>query len=78
MAVITYTPTGEITTSSLLRITGAFLAIFSLLMGTLILFVIPLGCTFLGSLQLLILGFLFVFGVIVFIIGSILSRKENA
>ncbi len=64
------------TTSSILRTGGAFTAVFSLAMGLLVLFVIPGACTFLSGLELLILGFLFVAGVIAFFIGNGLSRKK--
>ena len=63
--------------SNLLRITGGFVAIFSLAMGLLILFAIPGACSFVGSLQLIILGFLFIGGVFTFLLGEILSRKKG-
>lgn len=76
MAVITQDPIGS-SPSSILRIAGAFTAIFSLVMGMLVLFVIPSACTFLGGLELLILTALFVFGVSAFLVGTILSRKSR-
>lgn len=63
--------------SCLLRIGGAFVAVFSLAISALILFAIPIGCTFVGSLQLLILSFLFVLGCIAFFIGIAASRKKK-
>ncbi len=63
--------------TSLLRIGGAFTAGFSLIMGLLVLFnVIPNPCSFLSSLELLILGFLFIIGVIAFSLGNTLVRKR--
>ncbi len=65
------------TSSSVLRIGGAFTAVFSLVVGLLVLFVIPGACTFVGSLQLLILGFLFVIGVLAFLLGNALLRRKR-
>ncbi len=62
--------------SSLLRVGGAFTAVFSLVVGLLVLFVIPGACTFVSGLQLLILGFLFIVGVLAFFLGNVLSRKK--
>lgn len=76
MAVITQSPIGS-SPSSMLRIAGAFVAVFSLVVGLLVLFAIPVACSFLGSLQLLILGTLFVLGVIAFLAGTAISRKNR-
>lgn len=76
MAVITQRPVGS-SPSSILRIGGAFVTLFSLVMGTLVVFVIPGACTFVGSLQVLIFGFLFVLGVISFLVGTALSLKNR-
>lgn len=57
-----------------LQIGGAFIAVFSLVGGLLVLFVIPSACTFVGSLELLALGFLFVIGVLAFIVGKLWFR----
>ena len=59
---------------SILRVGGAFTAAFSLAMGILILYVIPGACSFVGSIQLVILGFLFVAGIFAFLIGSVWQR----
>ena len=59
-----------------LRIGGAFTAVFSLVMGLLVLFVIPGACSFVGGLQLLLLGFLFVIGVLAFFLGNALLHKR--
>ncbi len=66
-----------ITISSLLRIGGAFTAVFSLAIGLLVLFVIPGACSFLAGLELIILVFLFVVGVLAFLIGNALLRKKR-
>ncbi len=60
-----------------LRIGGIFTMVFSVAMGLLILFVIPGACTFVGSIQLLILGFLFVAGGIALLLGSTLLRNKR-
>ncbi len=74
MAVITQSPEDN---SSIVRIAGAFVAIFSLVVSLLVLFVIPGACTFVGGLQLLILGLLFILGAVAFVIGTIFSRKRR-
>ncbi len=66
-----------ITNISLLRVGGAFTAVFSLVMGLFVLFVVPIACTFVGSLQLAILGLLFVLGALTFLIGVVLSRRKR-
>lgn len=66
-----------ITNISLLRVGGAFTAVFSLAMGLLVLYVIPVACSFVGSLQLAILALLFVGGVLAFLIGVVLSRRKR-
>lgn len=63
--------------SSLLRIAGGFIAVFSVAMTLLVLFVIPGACSFLGGLQLLILGFLFIIGGLIFFLGTALSWKKR-
>ena len=73
MAVISQNLTGN----SMLRIGGAVVAVFSLVMGVLILYVIPGACSFVGSIQLLILGFLFIAGALAFLIGQVLKWKSR-
>ncbi len=63
--------------SSVLRIGGAFTAVFSLAIGLLVLFVIPGACSFVSGLQLILLGLLFVVGVLAFLIGNALLRKKR-
>ena len=62
---------------SALRIGGAFTAVFSVLVGALVLFAIPTACSFVGSLQLIILGFLFIGGVLTFLFGQALAWKRR-
>ena len=61
-------------TGTILLIGGGFTAIFGLIIGLLALFVIPSACSFVGSLQLAILGLLFLGGLFVFLFGLVLSR----
>ncbi len=65
------------TSGNLLRIGGAFTAVFSLAMGLLVLFVIPGACSFVGSLQILILGSLFVIGGLAFLFGRALLGRQR-
>ncbi len=76
MAVTAQSPIGS-SPSSILRIAGAFIAIFSVVVGMLVLFVIPSACTYLGGLELFILTALFVLGVSAFLVGTVLSRKRR-
>ncbi|MFQ6121435.1 MAG: hypothetical protein ACE5LA_00015 [Dehalococcoidales bacterium] len=62
---------------SILRIGGAFLAVFSVVVAALILYVIPIACSFVGNLQLVVLGFLFVGGVLSFFVGQGLARRRR-
>ncbi len=63
--------------NNLLRITGAVVAAFSLVMGALIFFVIPSACSFLSSLGLLILGFLFIGGLAALLLGQVLVWRKK-
>ena len=62
---------------SVLRIGGAFTAVFSVVVGALVLFAIPTACSFVGSLQLIIFGFLFIGGVLAFLLGQALVWKRK-
>ncbi len=66
---------GSPSTSRILTILGTVLVIFSVVISVLVLYVIPSACNFVGSLQLLLLGFMFVGGVITLIIGRVLAHK---
>ena len=68
----------NLTKGGVLRIAGAFISVFSLVVGLLCLLVIPSACSFVGSLQLLMLGFLFVVGVLTFFLGQALVWKKRA
>ncbi len=62
-----------------MRITGGFIAAFSLIMGLLVLFVIPGGgCSFLGGIELLILACLFLVGLFIFIFGQIKRHRKGS
>ena len=61
---------------NLWRIGGASTAIFSALVGALLL-VTPIACTFVGGLQLLFLVFLFLVGVIALAVGLIVARRHK-
>ena len=63
--------------STVLRMTGAAVSIFSLILGLLVMFASPNGCSFVASLALVILSLLFITGGIVFLIGQILSWREH-
>lgn len=63
-------------TGTILRFGGGFTAIFGLVMGLLVLFLVPSACTFIGSLQLAILGLLFLGGLFVFLFGLVLSHRK--
>jgi hypothetical protein len=65
-------PTG----SNLMRVGGAFTAVFSLAVGLLVLFVIPSACSFVSGLELILLGFLFVIGVFTFFLGNTLLHRK--
>ena len=63
--------------SNLLNIGGIFIIIFSVVVGSLVLFVIPGACSFVSSLLLLILGFFLLVGVLTFLTGKVLSRRNK-
>ena len=76
MAVISMRPT-DTSPSNILRITGAFVAIFSLVIGALVMFVLPGACSFVSIIQLAALSILFIFGVIAFLTGTAFSWKRK-
>ena len=63
--------------SDLLNIGGIFIIIFSVVVGTLVLFVMPSACTFVSSLLLLILVFFLLVGGLTFLTGKVLSRRSK-
>ncbi len=67
----------NLTGKELLRLTGGFVAVFSLVVGLLVLFVIPGACSFLGGLQLVILVSLFIMGSLGFLVGHHMIRKQR-
>jgi hypothetical protein len=56
---------------------GAAVMIFSAVMGLLVWFVVPSSCSVIGSLQILVLGFLFILGGLAFLLGKVLLWKHN-
>ena len=58
------------------RVGGASKAIFSVAVGALLL-ATPIACSFVGSLQLLVLGFLFMVGVAALLLGTVMSRRNR-
>ena len=62
---------------STLRVGGGFTAVFSLVVGLLVLFVIPGACSFLGGIQLIILAFLLIVGVIAFSCGQFVLKRST-
>lgn len=74
MAVIAQRPR-DTSPSSLLRVSGAFITVFSLGAGLLVIFVLFDACPFVGSIGVLMLSLLFVLGAIAFIVGTVISRK---
>ena len=63
--------------NNLLRITGAVVALFSIIVGSLVMFALPGGCSFVTSFVLVILFFLFIAGGTTFLIGQLLSWRER-
>lgn len=63
--------------NSLLRITGAVVALCSLILGLLVVFVVPSSCSFVSALALVTLFFLFIIGGSVFLIGQLLSWRKH-
>ena len=59
-----------------LRVTGLFLIFFGGILGPIILFGTPIGCTFVGAIQVLIFGFMFLLGVGILIV-SFLHKKNK-
>ena len=59
-----------------LRVTGLILILFGGILGPIILFATPIGCTFVGAIQVLIFGFIFLLGIGIFI-ASFLHKKNT-
>lgn len=59
-----------------LRATGLFLIFFGGLLGPVILYATPIGCIFVGAIQVLIFGFMFLLGVGL-LIASFLHRRNK-
>ena len=65
------------TSGDLLCIGGGIAAAFGLAIGLLLLFVMPGACTFLSGLQLTFMGFLFIAGIISFLLGRVLLWRKG-
>ncbi len=63
--------------SNLLSIGGVVAMVFSAAMGLLVLFVIPIACSFVSSLGVLILGFMFIGGGVAFLLGKALLWRRK-
>lgn len=59
---------------SVVRTGGALTAAFSLVMGSLVLFVIPIRSAYLAAGTIIIFGFTFILGVLAFIAGKVFLR----
>lgn len=62
--------------STVLRIGGAFTVVFSVVVSMLVLFAIPVACSFVSGLQLVFLGVLLIIGMLTFLLGLALSRRK--
>jgi hypothetical protein len=69
--------TEPISNAGLMRNVGGGIAAFSLGIGLLILYAIPSSCSAVIGLQLLVLGFLFIGGILAFLIGQVLVWKNR-
>lgn len=76
MAAISLRPIDS-SPGNLLRYGGAYISIFSVVIGLLVLFAIPVACSYVGSIQLVILGLLFVLGVMAFLAGTVFSWRRR-
>lgn len=63
--------------SNLLSMGGVVAMVFSAAMGLLVLFVIPIACSFVSSLGVIILSFLFLIGGVAFLLGKALSWRRG-
>ena len=68
----------EYTVSTVLRTGGMFTVAFSVVIGMLVVFVLPVACSIFGGLELLFLGILNLLGIVAFITGLVLSKKQSA
>lgn len=66
-----------VTGSSVLRLGGAFIVVFSVVASLLLLFAIPSSCRFVSGLQLTFLGFFLIAGLLVFLAGQFKKRLDS-
>ncbi len=77
MATGTLSSSRPLSTGQVLSALGAVTAGFSLVASLLVLFVIPGSCSFLGGLELVMLAALLLAGVIVLLVGRIISHRTG-
>ena len=66
-----------VTGSSVLRLGGAFIVVFSVVASLLLLFAIPSSCRFVSGLQLTFLGLFLIAGLVVFLVGQLKKRLDS-
>ena len=72
--------TGSPNNMEMTRLVGGFIAVSSFGMGLIFMFAVPIACTFVGSLGLVMLTLLFIAGLCVFLVGQVKiwrKRREN-
>ncbi len=77
MAAGTLSSSQPLSTGRVMTILGAVTAGFSVVASLLVLFVIPGACSFLGGLEVVLLGLLLIAGLIVLLIGRILEHRAG-
>ncbi len=60
-----------------MHVSGLFITIFSVVVGLLLVFVIPSACSFLGGLQIVLLGLLLIAGLIVLLLAHTVFRNKR-
>jgi len=63
--------------NSLIRITGAVVALFSLAVGALVMFVLPSRCSFVTSIVLVMMFLTLIGGGVTFLVGQFLLWRER-
>jgi hypothetical protein len=58
------------------RLTGAFITVFSIFAGLLLLFVVPSACGFVAGIELLFLAALFIAGLLILLLGKAVMRRK--
>ena len=60
-----------------LHVAGMFLTVFCALATMLIVFVLPAACSFVFGMQLVLLAFLFMTGIVMILVGFLLAKRES-